>query len=344
MATLIESLAALITPQIAEQMAKALDVPENQVLPAMQLAGAVMLGAVNKEVASQDNAASQAEPGTGDGAANLLASLNMDTTLHNNVMEILNSGSGYPILDHYFGVGLVRVERWLQDNTGTNIAPFLPIAAPLFMRELQDDVVSQKLDAAGLAALLKKETETYADANPELISEVNAALDLGTDTEERAERQMARFTLEEWSTISKVPPLAGYAVMMAALSGPVGLSQEIDALIEAMEQHGAEAEPDSLVGLVSREFSDPEQINALGANRTNALEMARDASLQALAILNEKALYDETLAYKKFVMDVATHVAQATNDGGVLGIGGTPVSDDEQMTLQFIAAALAYSA
>ena len=136
--------------------------------------------------------------------------------------------------------------------------------------------------------------------------------------------------------------LAGYAVMMSALSGPVGINKEITALIEAMTEYGHAAEPDSLIGLVSREFHSPEQINTLGANRNNAMSLVRDACLEALRILNEKETYEETLAYKEFVVIVATHVAQAAIDGGFMSIGGTPISPEEKMTLDLIAAALAY--
>jgi hypothetical protein len=130
--------------------------------------------------------------------------------------------------------------------------------------------------------------------------------------------------------------------MMSSLSGPVGLSKEIAALIVALQELGAQADPDSLVGLVSRAYTSPEQITALGANRENAQALTRDACLEALRILTEKETYDESRAYKAFVVGVATRVAQAAIDGGIMSMGGIPVSPEEQLTLDLIAAALAY--
>ncbi len=332
MATLLESFSQMLTPQLVEQLAKTLDVPESDVAPGMNTAGAVVLGATSNRASASTSDADE-----------LLADLQQDTSLDGDILQMVEEGREYPILDNLFGVGLTQVEEWIENTTQINIAPFLPIAAPLFMKLLRETIQSQNLDRAGLTARLKTEQAAFAQANPELASEVNAALDLGQDTVERAERHLARFTPEEWETLRQVPTLASYAVMMSALSGPVGLSKEMDALMQAMVEADTTQAPDSLVGLVSRQFYDPEQISELGANPTNALSMARDACLQALAILNEKALPEETLAYKQFVVNVATQVAQASNDGGILGIGGKPISDEEQMTLDLIAAALAYT-
>ena len=132
--------------------------------------------------------------------------------------------------------------------------------------------------------------------------------------------------------------------MMSSLSGPVGINKEITESLAAMEELGDAAEPDTLVGLVSREFTSPDQINTLG-DKPRERDRAACATrvLESLKILNEKENYEETLAYKEFVVAVSTRVANAAIDGGFMSIGGIAVTEEEQMTLDLIAAALAYT-
>jgi hypothetical protein len=189
---------------------------------------------------------------------------------------------------------------------------------------------------------VKTEQDAFARAKPQLASQLNAALDLGQNIVERADRLMQRFTPEEWDALAKLPSIAASAVMMRALSGPVGLNREYTALLQALAASAAANEPDSLVSLAALSYNDPAQIDALGVTESNALTRMRDACLQALAILNDKASREEIAAYKKMVVDVATQVAQAANDGGVLGLGGKPINAEEQRTLDLLAAALAY--
>ncbi len=327
MATLLDSLTQTVTPQMTEQIGKMLDVENSQVTQGVNMAAPVLLAAIGQKASAPN------------GADEVLGSLKEDV---GNPFDAVASGQGDAILNQLFGVGAKKVASWIENTTGINIAPFLPIVAPLVMNAIQNAVKSQNLDGAGLTTLLINENAAYAKAQPQLASEINAALDAGQNVNERAERIRARFTDDEWNTLASTPTLAGYAVMMSALSGPVGLNKEISALLEAQSELGALVEPDSLVGLVSREIYSPEQISALGANRGNAMNLTRDACLDVVKILNEKETHEEIVAYKKFVVDVATRVASTAIDGGIMSIGGKPINDDEKMTLDLIAAALAY--
>lgn len=331
MPTLLDELAQELTPRRMERLERMLDVDGSALKAGIKTAGAVLLGA----------ATLQAE--RAEGAGELLASLNLDKEIQTDVMDAITEGHGYPILDFLFGVGLPKVQQWMRDTAGVEVGPFLPVTAPLFMHVLQAAVRAKNLDGAGLAEFLRSEHTAFARAQPQLASQIGAALDLGQNTVERAERNLARFTPEEWDALSKVPVLAGDAVMLAAWSGPRGLQKEFDALQAAMAECGGAHEPDALVGLVSATLTGPAQLDALGITQANAMSLTRDACLDALAILNDKATHEEIVAYKEFVVSVATRVAQAAKDGGVLGIGGAPVSADEQITLDMIAAALAYT-
>lgn len=316
-----------LTPQLTKQYAQMMELDPVQVTEGVDLAGACILAALAKRV-SQEN-----------GAQEILDSL---APVPGSVMEALTNGASDAWLSDWFGVGIAKVASWLEDTTEIEVAALLPLAASLVMRTLREAVQSEKLDAAGLSALIHNENDAYAHAHPQLASEINVALDAGENANERAARIRERYTDEEWDRLGKTPLLAAYAVMMSSLSGPIGINKEIAALITALEEYGHSAEPDSLVGLVSHAFNRPAYISTLGANRENAVSLMRDACLECLRILNEKEAHQETQAYKQFVVDVATRVASAARDGGILSIGGRPISDQEQMTLDLIAAALAY--
>jgi hypothetical protein len=331
MANLLDSLTNVLSPRQMEQLAKLLNTKPTSLPENIYTAGALLLGAVH------------AQTRTPEGAEALLESLTRDRELRAGVMAAIEAGRGYPILDFLFGVGLPKVTEWVRDTAGIDVAPYLPAAAVMLMHALDETVRAQTLDAAGLATYVKTEQDAFARAKPQLASQLNAALDLGQNIVERADRLMRRFTPEEWDALAKLPSIAASAVMMRALSGPVGLNREYTALLQALAASAAANEPDSLVSLAALSYNDPAQIDALGVTESNALTLMRDACLQALAILNDKASREEMAAYKKMVVDVASQVARAANDGGVLGVGGVPVSAEEQRTLDWLAAALAYS-
>ncbi len=327
MAAVMDSLTQTITPQLTKQISEMLGMDDSQVTQGINIAAPLVLAALGNKVS------------TAKGADEVLGSLKHNVA---NPVDAAVNGESDALLQKLFGIGAPKAASWIENTTGIRIAPLLPFAAPLVMRAFQNVTKSQALDSAGLTALLKNENETYARAQPQLASEINAALDASANVNERAARLRAQFTDAEWNTLATTPALAGYAVMMSSLSGPVGINKEMAALLEAMVDYGSAAEPDSLVGIVSREVTTPEQITALGANRENALNLTRDACLEALRILTEKETHAETLAYKAFVVNVATRVASAAIDGGVMSIGGKPITEEEQMTLDLIAAALAY--
>src|SRR5262245_441101 len=60
---------------------------------------------------------------------------------------------------------------------------------------------------------------------------------------------------------------------------------------------------------------------------------------QAAAIVDTKAPSDAA-AYKAWLQQISEHVAEASKEGGFLGIGGVKVSDAEKATLTEISSAL----
>ncbi|MEN9938231.1 MAG: hypothetical protein RLZZ387_4810 [Chloroflexota bacterium] len=70
--------------------------------------------------------------------------------------------------------------------------------------------------------------------------------------------------------------------------------------------------------------------------RAEALELCR----QAIALVEARALPQEADDYASFVLFLASRVARAASEGGLLGLGGEKVSPTERATLREIATAL----
>jgi hypothetical protein len=73
-------------------------------------------------------------------------------------------------------------------------------------------------------------------------------------------------------------------------------------------------------------------------------EQCKEAAMSNLRELNSlikrKVDSREGDEFKKWLLAVARRVAEASNEGGIFGLGGTPVSDEEKNVLRQIAFAL----
>jgi hypothetical protein len=58
---------------------------------------------------------------------------------------------------------------------------------------------------------------------------------------------------------------------------------------------------------------------------------------EAVSILEQKSSPEEAAEYRQFILRVADVVAHAHKEGGVLGIGGKEVSEQEQAVLDELA-------
>ena len=148
--------------------------------------------------------------------------------------------------------------------------------------------------------------------------------------------QKADFNAEEWSTVVEAPVLAGLRVVTAGRGGTVRESIAMGKVYaHARQQHGDNALLDELVA--SPPAMDPNRMKAggqdLAATSTTQLR-------EAVRILEEKGAGEDVEAYKAFVLTLTKAVAEAHSEGGFAGIGGKPVSDEEQQALDDIAATL----
>lgn len=160
----------------------------------------------------------------------------------------------------------------------------------------------------------------------------------------------ADYTDEEWETLKQAPVQVGVAVMAASPGGLLHTVEEYSALLDAIGK-GVPSDTNELVRALAAEAEAREldwaeehagamdqQVNR-GTMQAEALESCQ----RAAAILAAKTSDAEAEGYKRWLLLVGQHVAEAAKEGGVLGIGGRLVSREEDATLNQVAAALGIS-
>jgi hypothetical protein len=144
----------------------------------------------------------------------------------------------------------------------------------------------------------------------------------------------ADFTEEEWKTILEAPPSAGLIVILSDRGGSIRETFSMaKSYTEARQKHG---ESELLDDIVSAK---PETDRSRAGSPDELKQHNLDNLRQAIAVLKSKAGEEEVEEYKKFVLGLAEHVAEARKEG-FLGLSGERVSDAERAAIGEIEAAL----
>ena len=151
------------------------------------------------------------------------------------------------------------------------------------------------------------------------------------------------FTPEEWKTIVAAAPMVGLAVTCASPNGPWGVMKEMLSMGMAMAEMLQKGSANPLIAELAADLKarqtkpeppqgikDPEQAKELALNHIRAVN----------DIVSRKAKADEADEFKKWLLAVGERVAEASNEGGIFGIGGERVSEAEKNVLRQIAFAL----
>ena len=153
----------------------------------------------------------------------------------------------------------------------------------------------------------------------------------------------ADYTAEEWELIMRAPFMAGMAVIAASPSGPVGVVKEMFAVGRLLAEASGESPTNELIGALISDVKAGHRPAAL-TQSASRVEEAKDLALKACrevtVLLARKAPAAEAEGFKRWLLTAAQWVAEASKEGGFLGIGGVRVSNAEQATLGEIAGAL----
>ena len=145
----------------------------------------------------------------------------------------------------------------------------------------------------------------------------------------------ADFNAEEWSLLLEAPPIAALIVTVAERGGMIRESMSVGSAYAEARKGRDQTE------LLEEILSEGPE---LGRQRFGSMEEARSAGQrlirEAADLVDAKATTEEAEDYKRFIVTLADTVAHAKKEGGVLGIGGKPVSDRERAVIEEIAATL----
>ena len=156
------------------------------------------------------------------------------------------------------------------------------------------------------------------------------------------------FTPEEWDLLMQGVMSSSVAVTAADPSGLWGLLKE--GFASGTELAKAKMDPgfNGLIKAVVNDFGSPEGRSAARDDLKSKLTGSKPAEIkdkcietlrQAAAVIDAKAPGDAA-AFKGWLRQISQHVAEASKEGGFLGIGGVPVSEAEKATLAEISSAL----
>jgi hypothetical protein len=160
------------------------------------------------------------------------------------------------------------------------------------------------------------------------------------------------FTPEEWTKISESVMLAGMAVSAAEPSGLWGTLKEAFASSSTLATAKADAGSNELIKAIIADFESSEGRSAIqealrkrftGAKPADVVQRSLANLKEVSAILNAKAPGDAA-AFRAWLQTISQRVAEASAEGGFLGIGGVQVSEAEKATLGDISKALGTSA
>src|SRR5262249_51943424 len=152
---------------------------------------------------------------------------------------------------------------------------------------------------------------------------------------------------DEWKVLLQSMIAAGTAVTAAEPSGLFGLLKESFAGGTALAKANTDPGTNALIKAVVADFAaaggkaacDDLKSKFKGGKRPEIKDRCIEILRQAATILDAKAPGDAA-AYKGWLEQISQHVAEASKEGGFLGVGGVTVSENEKATLSEISRAL----
>jgi hypothetical protein len=330
MATLLDSMQQLITPQNVGAIGQALGVDPNIIQQGLNVVGPTVLGGLSQTTNNPT------------GAATLMNALPQDTggDMLTSILGTLTGGGGMgtstDLMQNLMGSGVNAVSGTLSQKLGFDVKPLLMMGLPLVMSLISKSAKEERLDANGVAARLRTESDAFLNdpANAEVAGVVKSALKAGDE----AAALRATFSDSEWMKVRMAPMAAAYLVVTASPSGGAGQAQELAAAIGAVGDAIKNVSPTSLISTAFGGGLTQEELDVLHKDappRERILGTIRDG----LATVKAKSSADAN-AYRAMIIDVAQKVAGAAKEGGFLGFGGTQVSKEEQQAIDDITAAL----
>jgi hypothetical protein len=331
MSSILDSLASSFGPDVVSSLGKALGADPAAITRGLGAAGPLALAGMTKMVGTPSGADALMKMLPQAGGESMLGGLG------SMLSGLMGGGSASSLggVSSMLGPGTNAIGASLSRAVGFNVMPLIGMVVPAALAAVSKMAKAQNLDAASLASMLKTEQTKFVDnpANKETAALVSSAMQAG----DRATAKIASFD-GDWSKVVSGPAAAMFAVATSDLSGPLGTIKEVQAASKAMHEAASKAAPDSVLaaalgGGLTHDIAS--QVKVLAPTKDKMIDLIK-AGVAAVAAKSPT----EVQAYKNTILAVAQAAAEASKDGGFLGIGGTLVSKEEQVALDTIKAAL----
>jgi hypothetical protein len=351
MASILESLAGSISPEMTNALGSAIGVDGKTLQKGLDVVGPLLTGQMADAAGSEaglgslmgtlGKVADAEAAGTFDvgGLLKQFAGSGGGTDMMGSLLNMMTGGgakaddplSGF--LGSLFGDGMGAVGGTLDKKLGFPVSGLIPIVAPFVVSIVSKLWKGSNLDERGVASLLQQERDDFMARGGEVAALVQEAQQAGKD----AIALKAKYSAQEWSTV-RLAPMAGAALVMgASRSGDTGMAKELAAAMLAIEATKKLSDPVSLLSVAFDAPLSQEEKDVF--TRGVGKEKMTAALTSAVALVGSKdALALE--GYRTLIMNVATAAAEATKEGGFLGIGGKRVSKEEEVALAEIKAAI----
>lgn len=354
MAGILDSMSSMLTPDVVGKIGKGLGLDPAQVQQGLAVAGPLVTGALAKQTSTKAGATGFADlltntdaaaaelsaSGAGDQLAGLLggaAGGDMSGML-NNVMGMMSAsgGTGADMMQGVLGQGVNAIAPTLSSKLGFDVKPMLGMAVPMVLGLVNKAKKDGNLDANGIAKMLGDESKAYADnpanrANLDLINEAVAAGD-------QAAALRGKFSDADWNKVRLAPIAATYLVAKASPSKGSGAAKELSAALDTVTDAVASASPTSLINTAFGGGLTGSQLETLQKDAPPDSTILSSLTAAKAAVAAQSP--GEAANFSDLVIRVADAVANASKEGGFLGIGGKTVSDAEAAALASIRAAL----
>lgn len=150
------------------------------------------------------------------------------------------------------------------------------------------------------------------------------------------------FTEEEWKQVVCAPALIGLAVAAASPNGPFGVIKEMMTVGLAMGEAASKEQKNALIAALVADIK-ARQTRPTPPSGLDSAEKARETAIRDLGVLSallDRKAPEEAADFKQWLLGIGRRVAEASNEGGFLGIGGERVSELEKSTLRQLAFAM----
>jgi hypothetical protein len=153
------------------------------------------------------------------------------------------------------------------------------------------------------------------------------------------------YTPDEWKTVCAAPVSAGLLVSISDISGPVGMAKEAISIVKTVSEAAAQTSSEVIrsIALEMQARRGKPDMPDLPGDRAAARTALIDVCKRAADLVAQKSP-GEADEYRRLLLTLARGTAEASKEGGFLGIGGTQVSEDERNAVSELERALGASA